>query len=204
MANLTFISKNVNGIRSEQKRRDIFRDFHVKKYDVVYLQETFCMEVDEKIWQTEWGGRCFFANGSNRSRGVAIMFKKGLNLDVTNVVKDLEGRYIILNVSYEGELYTFTNLYGPNCDSPEFFMEVFQKTEDMGNDLKVICGDFNLVLSNKADKRGGGEHAHKRAMSFVNDYMETEELIDVWRELNQEVFNFTWYNNTTQVRLDFF
>lgn len=204
MANLSFISKNVNGIRGHKKRRNIFRDMHVKKYDVIFLQETYSIESDETVWQSEWGGKIFYSHGSNHSRGTAILFRKGLSVIVNNNIVDNEGRFVILDVTYEGEDYTFINLYGPNRDDVEFFQKVFRLVESIPNDFKVASGDFNLVLDNKLDKRGGLEHAHKNAIEFLKNYMANEGLIDIWREQHTNEFKFTWHNETTSVRLDFF
>lgn len=163
------------------------------------------MSDDELRWKNEWGGRIYFSHGTHNSCGVAILLKKKLNMKILEIVRDEEqGRFIILKVLYEGQNYTLCNLYAPNEDNPEFFQKVFNLVEQCANDYRVISGDFNLVLNNEKDKRGKAPHAHKNAMEYINSYMQNEELVDIWREGNPELFRFTWHRNESQSRLDFF
>lgn len=205
MANLNIISYNTRGLRDHFKRRDIFRKLHQEKHDIIYLQETHSQQSDELRWKNEWGGRIIFAHGSNRSCGVAILLKRSLNLIIKEITIDqVEGRFIVLNVEYEGSNYTLCNLYGPNEDKAEFFQSVFSEVEKFPNDLRVTAGDFNLICDNGKDKRGGPPHAHVKAMEFLNNYMKEEDLIDIWRFCNPEEFRFTWKRQGVQTRLDFF
>ena len=41
MNKLTFITLNVRGLKSSRKRRAIFRQLHVNKYSIIFLQETY-------------------------------------------------------------------------------------------------------------------------------------------------------------------
>lgn len=201
---MNFISQNVRGIRDNFKRRYIYRSLHEGKFDLVYLQETHSSKNDEARWRNEWGGRVIFAHGTNRSCGVAILLRRGLNLKITDTILDQHGRYIVLKTEYEGKGYTLANLYGPNEDKPQFFQEVFSKVEQCRNDLRIVAGDFNLILNNELDKKGESVHAHRNASEFLNQYMQNEDLVDIWRNRNPESFKFTWHKRQSQSRLDFF
>lgn len=209
MSNLHFISYNVRGLRETFKRRKIMRFLNQRKFDVVFIQESHSILNDEKIWTNEWGGKMYFAHGSNDSKGVAIWIKKGSPIRVQNQITDVKGRYIILDVCYEGNNYSLVNLYAPNNDNPQFFRNVFQRMEQFPNDYKIIGGDFNLVLDNEKDLRGSvsGQHAHKEAISFLKEYMSDEGLVDVWRLQNPEKRLYTYRKeNPTNyhARLDLF
>ena len=67
---LKCISLNVRGINKAIKRRKLFRYLHNNKFDVVYLQETYCSKGLEDVWRNEWGGKGLYAHGSNHSRSV--------------------------------------------------------------------------------------------------------------------------------------
>ena len=49
----------------------------------------------------------------------------------------------------------------------------------MGNDQKILGGDFNLVLNDDLDRKGNRPHAHVMASRFVNSYMSGENFIDI-------------------------
>ena len=75
MVKLKVISQNCNGIGDALKRRSVFHHFHTKNIDILMLQETHCTDNITKVWETEWGGKAYFSNGTSNSKGVAIMFK---------------------------------------------------------------------------------------------------------------------------------
>ena len=56
-------------------------------------------------------------------------------------------------------------------------------------------------------KKGGRATTNEKAAQFLKTYIQIEELIDIWREINPELERFTWYKlrpSTIMVRLDFF
>ena len=158
--NLQIITYNVNGIRDNLKRRKVFNFLHDKKYDIMFLQETHSTANTCKVWKNEWGGQAFFAHGCSNARGVAILVKKHVNLKIQNIVRDIEGRYIILKVGYMNATYMLASVYAPNKDDPDFFASFFHKYENFDTQHAIIAGDFNTVLSPK-DIKGGKGHTYK-------------------------------------------
>ena len=79
-------------------------------------------------------------------QSTAILIRKGIPFKHKATIAYREGRYIIVT----GELYstslTLVNLYGPNCDSPQFFKKVFYLIPDMSQSNLIIGGDVNCVL----------------------------------------------------------
>ena len=96
MVKIQIISNNVRGLCEYAKRRNIFYQFHIKKTDIVMLQETHSTKQCESIWNTQWGNKIWFSHGTSAARGTAILIRKGFNCAVHNVIKDEEGRYVIL------------------------------------------------------------------------------------------------------------
>lgn len=209
MSSLKFISYNVRGLRANVKRRKIMRYLNCRKYDVVFLQETHSNESDQNLWQNEYGGKTYYAHGSNGSKGVGIWLRKNSNVIVNKCLKHNEGRYLILDVTYEGNEYTLACVYAPNQDDPDFFKNFFTHVETLPNDYKIIGGDFNLILNTVKDLKGAthGYHANKHAAQFLRNYMADEELVDIWREQHNSEKIFTFKKtrpNAYSARLDFF
>ena len=69
---ITFISNNVKGIQTSQKRMKLFE--YLRSYIVtngfVFLQETHSTIRDEKKLENEFKGRLFFSHGKTNSCGV--------------------------------------------------------------------------------------------------------------------------------------
>ena len=52
--------------------RSLFTRLNERRYDIIFLQETYSIVDVEDIWRTQWRGKLFFAHGSNHSCGVMI------------------------------------------------------------------------------------------------------------------------------------
>ena len=134
------------------------------------LQETHSKSEDETIWTKEWGGEIVFSHGSSSSRGACIMFAPNMEYNINDKYLDPQGRFVILNVTINDVKLTLANIYGPNNDDDKFFLDIFENIELMGNDNRIIGGDFNCVLDNNLDKRGGKPtHAHKKNTGNVGN-----------------------------------
>jgi exonuclease III len=49
------MSLNINGLREEGRRRNIFYWLKQLNYDVILLQDVRCHEADQGLWSLEWG-----------------------------------------------------------------------------------------------------------------------------------------------------
>ena len=67
------LSLNVRGIRSSTKRKTLFSWLAERKYDIVFLEETYSTIDIESVWRTQWQGKLYFSHGSNHSCGVMIL-----------------------------------------------------------------------------------------------------------------------------------
>ena len=50
----------MRGLANYQKRKELFYQFHLKKYDIMFLQETHSDLESEKKWQNEFGSKIVF------------------------------------------------------------------------------------------------------------------------------------------------
>ena len=197
MANIKIGSFNVKGLRNNIKRRKIFQHLHQRSFDIICLQECHCCVNDEQIWRSEWGGKAFYSHGSKDSRGTMILVRKKAPIKTGKLSIDEEGRRISLELIYEDMHINLTNIYAPNTDDVEFFVNSFREIEKFERNInkhceKLIVGDFNLVLDVDKDKIGGSKTTHKKAQYAVKTYMETELLDDIWRLKNPDGKEKTW------------
>ena len=136
MEELVIFLQNVRGMQDYKKRRKIFHHLHLKPQKVFFLQETH-------LCKTEWGGKIYFAHGTSNSWGVAILLKK-TNIKVHKVLKNLDGRYLIMDTTFGTCRVLLANIYAPNADSPHFFMKLVEDLEDFTVDQKIIGGTLIL------------------------------------------------------------
>ena len=207
MNSIEIASLNVRGLGDNTKRKELFYWLHKQKSAIIFLQETHSMGNLEKIWRTQWGGDIYFAHGDSNSRGVAILVKKNIPLKINDLISDDNGRYIILDAHVGDKDITLANLYAPNEDSPNFFLEVIEHIENLPNDNRIIAGDFNLVLNTSIDKSGGRLLTHERSKETLELWMQETDLLDIWRHQHPDKYMFTWLRRRptlVQCRLDFF
>ena len=96
----------MRGLSNFRKRRTIFLWYRKRKLDLVFLQETHSIAATENQWRNEWGAETISYHGSSNSRGVAILFKNGIDCSINNKIVDPEGRYIILKLKLASKIKT--------------------------------------------------------------------------------------------------
>ena len=123
--NIKIISLNVRGLQgSVFKRRDIFHWIKQKNVSIVCLQETHSTKNNESYWAAEWGYKCIFSHCSSNSAGVEIFFRNTFEFVIHRERCDCQGRFIILDITINGNRITLVNLYGYNDDNPSIFREL--------------------------------------------------------------------------------
>lgn len=202
-------SLNLNGLGLYDKRKEQFYVLKLKGCDVAMIQETHCTQDKESLWKNEWGGSMYFSNGTSAARGVMTMFKVGLEHKINQMFTDDRGRALVLDVTIEETEYTLVNVYAPNYDDPDFFIDVFSMITKSGNTNIIMAGDFNLVLDVKCDRSGTNLHNHLKSCNVLKQLMEQCDLCDLRRELNPERNVYTWHDTNRSrsrqsSRIDFF
>ena len=129
------------------------------------------------------GYTCLFSSGTSNSRGVSILLNNTFKHGIHRVKTNISGNYIIINITIEGERITIANIYGPNRDQPIFFLNILDYIEDFGNEEYILCGDFNLVLTQKLYTHKYLHVNHPKSQAKLIDNMNAFDLRDPFREL---------------------
>ena len=207
MADINLYSYNAKGLETFEKRCEVFHWLQELKYDVICIQESHSPKKKFKNWIREWGAKICFSHGSSNARGVMTCFSKNLEFKIHDQKKDKFGRILVLDVTIKGLRMSLANIYAPNDDIPEFFIEVFEKIMEFNNHVIVIGGDFNLVMNVSKDKKGGRPRTHENSKNLIQNYMKENDLVDIWRHQHPDIFRYTWKSYRTPFiyeRLDFF
>ena len=200
---LCILSLNVNGIRNYLKRRAIF-NYCRSRAQLICLQETHSCKNDEVGWELEWGNKIYFAHGETNARGVCVLIKRGLDIQMVETSSSPEGRYIIMEATYNYHTFMIANIYAPNNDCPSFFGKLFNTVINNADD-KIIIGDYNTVLDKQVDRKGELCNNDK-AKEVIVDAMEKYSFTEVWRDRNPGVNQFTYYRKKPKLsasRLDY-
>lgn len=204
---LKIASMNCRGIGEAKKRRDVFGYLRDLNYSFYLLQDTHFTPSTEARIKSEWGFHAYFSSFSSNSRGVAILVNNNVEYKLLNVVKDINGNFIILHVNMFEKEFLIVNIYGPNNDSPEFYVQLEEIVERIGHTEHIIFGgDWNLVRNFELDCCNYLRQNNVNACKQVDDMSNSLNLVDIWRELNPSIKRYTWRRPTPvqQSRLDYF
>ena len=183
------------------------KELNDNSVDVCYLQETHCSsKFTANNWNRKWGGTFFWSFGSNRSKGVGIWIRSGLNLKIISTDKDSEGRLLFILIKINNVSIRLANIYAPVIPSERrlFFNSLHHYL--VGNCPVILGGDFNCVQNINLDKRGGNEMYGNFASEQLISLCDDNNLIDVFRKLHPAKREYTWKNSLNSIfcRLDRF
>ena len=206
MADLKILTYNVQGLGGIDKRTDIFDFLKDQNSDIYCLQETHFTDKEKYQIRNLWNGECLFSNYTSNARGVALLLGKNFEFKIHKHITDNEGNFIIVDITAQNQRFTLVNIYGPNVDSPNFFRNIFQYIEEIGNMEFVLCGDFNLIIDPQKDCSNYRNINNPKARDQLLEYIDTYHIIDPFRENCPQLKRYTWRrrNPIKQARLDFF
>ena len=121
-----------------------------------------------------------------------VLINNNFDQEVTKVIRDTNGNFIILEIIVQKQKITLANIYGPNEDKPQFYNNLKQKIDELGNDNVIICGDWNLVIDPNVDTENYKSINNPNARSVVVIFLDELEYMDAWRILNEDKKGFTW------------
>ena len=127
--------------------------------------------------------------------------------NIEQVKADENGNYLLINITIQGRKIILANVYGPNQDNPQFYRILFQRISKYDNDQFILCGDWNYVLNPGIGSENYLHINNPRSRQVMLDFLEENNLLDIWRIMNEDKRQFTWRRLNPvrkQARLDFF
>lgn len=209
MQNKTFslkiVTLNVNGIARTQKRQQMFAYLRTLQADIYCLQETHgCSKIETQKWTEEWGGQGFWSLGSKHGRGVAILLRPHLDIDITEKTVDDDGRIISLIMQHNEAEINMIGIYAPTDDTPRrrFFETLRNFT--ITTQYCIVAGDFNCIADLTVDKVGGNPARGLAGNAELMTWTNTLGINDAWRAQHPKTRKFTWSkaDQSIQTRID--
>ncbi|XP_059365194.1 uncharacterized protein LOC132104034 isoform X1 [Carassius carassius] len=198
---INFITWNVNGLKRQRDQK--FQE--LQNADIVFLQETH-IGVGDIIehYKDEWD--IFYTKYTSSRKGTAILVRKSLDFEHISNEKDNCGAYVVLKCKLKGQPYTLVSVYNHHTDT-KTLDKLSRYLQAMTTGLLVIGGDFNTVLNRFIDKKWNKitNSTHSKLLSFVENFMKSLQLVDIWRRKNPIKQDYTYYIKDSPVsRLDYF
>ena len=200
------LSLNVQGLRNSSKRARLNEYILQQKANIVFLQEThFTTEIKNIIENDFNNYKVYNSYGRNTSRGCSIEHK--LNAEIIDIFSDPDGRYILINIEIEKNIFSILNIYAPNDLRLRnvFFKLIDQLLKDYSLGLKLLAGDFNQTLSDIDRISKNKCYSYNISTSSLHKLIKSHKLNDIWRDMNKNKSQFTWrrVNSNEKSRIDF-
>lgn len=160
------------------------------------------------FWRRQWGNDLWFSHCSERSAGV-LTLKHRLNSDVLHTDIDPKGHFICQVIDCNKIFFIILNVYGYNtsAENIQLFVDMEIRLQHwllkFPNSYIVMGGDFNVILNPLVDR---WPHACTNTRNtYLKSFMDTFDLLDVWRVKFPDTVMFTWNNkdNTRLSRIDY-
>ena len=122
-------------------------------------------------------GQIIFCYGTTAARDICILTKSKVQIE--EKYSDEDGRSLICSAVYKENTLAIANIYAPNSDDPEYFVNLFNQLQNLNSVEFIIMGDFNLVLDENLDCLSAKNYTPK-ACKMLQELIETYELVDIW------------------------
>ena len=152
------LNSNGLGKPSRKKRQAVFDKIKRKYGEGIYcFQETHSTPQLEQQFKDQWGSNeVYFSHGTSSSSGVITAISPKYEAKIVNMLKDEEGRILILDIERNGVIFRVTNVYAPcrnfETQQIQFLKNLSELFSDTDIENLVFEGDWNLYLDPKLDK----------------------------------------------------
>ena len=195
------VSLNCNGINETQKRGIILKDVIDQKPDFAVLIDTRIIDnisnhktlVRTENYHFEICGAVAGERGPEK--GIIMLVKNSNNISITNVIKDPNGQYIILEALHELRPLLIVGVYGPSdTDDPDFWTVLIEKIELLSYENYVLIGDVNFVLDVELDTLNYASERNRKpkTANFFKNLISEGRIIDAYRHLQPDGRDLSW------------
>ena len=206
MAELNVMSFNVCGLNIPHKRTSVLDIFHRNKVDIALIQESHLLaneitKLSNRLYQV-----IGYSSAPTRSRGVAIVARRNLNLRVIDQIQDTDGRIVIVKTQHLGKYIALASIYAPNSYDKVFYNTLTKMFLELSDYSFLAGADFNAVWSHGSDRTGATEsYDQKQASSAMRQWALDVGVIDIWRSINPDKHDFSHLSarHKTHSRIDF-
>ena len=200
---------NCQGLNKLNKILLIKDMLRVEKVDIGFLQETHIAHDENRcnLVKHLHDYNVFCELSEDKTRGVAIIIKKTLNLKVENF-RAYNNRCISLDIKMDGRSFNLFNVYAPNLPEEQIsFIE--DLTVYIANKRHVVLGgDFNFVEDNLLDRNNVEKNTNNKLcrhqkiwIRFLRTFRLRECFLDRKRFADNTM---TWSNGIQSSRIDRF
>lgn len=188
MSNLNLISLNARGLNVPHKRTTILGFLRKRNVDIAMIQESHLLRKDTSRFANGFYHPIAFSSALTKTKGVMIVCRRKLKLDLIDTWADEEGRLAIAKVKIEGQSIALISAYAPNTYEADFYSLLTNILQDFTGFRLILGADLNMIWDSNMDKTGsGGNRDQQLSSRALRQWAAQASVIDIWRMLNPSV-----------------
>lgn len=150
MNNTKFLTYNVCGLNSPEKRHVVLRELERNATEIIFLQETHVtQDSNVKLYSRNIPIWYYGDSPIRKAKGVAIGFGKNVRFVVEKRKVDPEGCFLFLVGTLQGMKYTLSNVYCPNKNPKKYLVGILKDFMEFKQGKLILVGDFNFSMDHK-------------------------------------------------------
>uniref|UniRef100_A0A8C6K9K2 exodeoxyribonuclease III n=1 Tax=Nothobranchius furzeri TaxID=105023 RepID=A0A8C6K9K2_NOTFU len=194
LGNIKIMTLNVKGINHIIKRLKIVSSLKKDRVQIALLQETHLTDSEHLKLKRDWVGQISSSSFDSKSRGVALLIHKNLPFTLNAIVRDTDGRFILITGLLYGEQILLGSVYAPNTFDRSFYSNFLAKTSSVCPNHVIIGEDFNCGLNPETDYNPPKSQPPSKMAKATMDFCSDLGLFDAWKVCNPHVKDFTFYS----------
>ncbi len=165
MVELNILSLNVRCLDIPHKRASILEILQKKRADIALLQETHLVTKDTARLNNGLNHIIGFSSASTKSKGVAIVVRRNLNIEILEQIQDTQGRVVIVKMQIYNKNIALVSGYAPNSFDKKFYDTFTKMLLDLTDYSLIIGADFNAVWNHEKDRTSIYESSEQKFAS---------------------------------------
>lgn len=133
------------------------------------------------------------------------VISKIINFQLTEIISDRDGRYIIAAGLLESRKMILVNIYAPNYGQAHFLSTLMILLAKFKDDPMITGGNFNSVSYPTLDRSNRPLPTDNALSASFNELQQMLGLTDAWRCVNPVSRKYTFYSevHNTYSRIDY-
>ena len=197
---------NINGL-NEGMKAEYFKDYLSKNnVQLCFIQETHFDSIEKvneiKALFNDYNVCCTM--GESKTRGVAILIRKSLNITIKNTSQDFESRIINLEIEIEKENYNLVNIYAPNTEYEQIEFINYLYSFLLSKKNVILAGDFNAVthIKDRTNLKGESKKLKNFEIEWKKLYKNFKLSEINYAHVLERSQKYTWTNGSCSSRID--
>lgn len=157
------MSFNGRGSKIPEKRSLLLNQFRKLHIQFAFLQEThFQTGKVPRFIDKQFTLHFLATNPDTKSKGVLILIRTDIDLQLQDTLADPEGRFLFVKGSVKGRPITLANIYSLNSNPVSFFRRVALQLTSFASGMLLLAGDLNTP-------------PHRHLQGILDDFIQSIE-----------------------------